>query len=269
MLQRKGPDRPPKLTLIQKLQNGSTFAAERVISSLKLLSLSSSFTSHTSDHELIAIFVAGTVFFPLTNAYDFTAYRFALVVVCLPRPSATDSPARSFQVIGNRLAQVQFYKKEDAHDSAETMEALVHKSSGGDRTTSGNASSQIQYSAMSNMNPPSSLQANPMPQVVLPQPATIAKAAKPIRDSAQFVSRNASSFVRNVHIACAVGRSGFSRSLSRCLHCLQHYLLVSERASSRSVRADFALFVQDGLPQYASRVCSEVDAASEHEHRCV
>ncbi|CAF1459292.1 unnamed protein product, partial [Adineta steineri] len=117
--ERKGPDRPPKLTLIQKLQNGSTFAAERVI--------------------------------------------------------------------GNRLAQVQFYKKEDANDSGETMEALVHKSSGGDRNTSGNTSSHIQYSALSNMNPPSSNPATPIPQVALSQSATIAKAAYPVRDSAQFV----------------------------------------------------------------------------------
>ncbi|CAF1250092.1 unnamed protein product [Adineta steineri] len=117
--ERKGPDRPPKLTLIQKLQNGSTFAAERVI--------------------------------------------------------------------GNRLAQVQFYKKEDVNDSGETMEALVHKSSGGDRNTSGNTSSHIQYSALSNMNPPSSNPATPIPQVALSQSATIAKAAYPVRDSAQFV----------------------------------------------------------------------------------
>ncbi|CAF1206981.1 unnamed protein product [Adineta ricciae] len=117
--ERKGTDRPPKLTLIQKLQNGSTFAAERVI--------------------------------------------------------------------GNRLAQVQFYKKEDGNDSAETMEALVHKSSSADRNAGGNASSHVQYSAMSNSSGPISTQANPLQQVVSAQPAPIAKAAKPVRDSAQFV----------------------------------------------------------------------------------
>ncbi|CAF0901842.1 unnamed protein product [Rotaria sp. Silwood1] len=119
--EKKSSDRPPKLTLIQRLQNGSSFAAERVI--------------------------------------------------------------------GNRLAQVHFYKKEDTHGSGETMETLVHKSSsgGGDRNTSGNASSHVQYSSMSNANASSSTQLNATPQVVLPQPARITKAAKPVRDSAQFV----------------------------------------------------------------------------------
>ncbi|CAF3710523.1 unnamed protein product [Rotaria sp. Silwood1] len=118
--EKKSSDRPPKLTLIQRLQNGSSFAAERVI--------------------------------------------------------------------GNRLAQVHFYKKEDTHGSGETMETLVHKSSsgGGDRNTSGNASSHVQYSSMSNANASSSTQLNATPQVVLPQPARITKAAKPVRDSAQF-----------------------------------------------------------------------------------
>ncbi|CAF2516246.1 unnamed protein product [Rotaria sp. Silwood2] len=124
--EKKSSDRPPKLTLIQRLQNGSSFAAERVI--------------------------------------------------------------------GNRLAQVHFYKKEDTHGSGETMETLVHKSSSGgvsgDRNISGNATSHVQYSSMSNANASSSTtQLNPIPQVVLPQPARIAKAAKPIRDSAQFKNK--------------------------------------------------------------------------------
>ena len=68
------------------------------------------------------------------------------------------------------------------------MEALVHKSSSADRNTGGNANSHVQYSTMSNASGPISTQANPLPQVVLAQPAPIAKAAKPVRDSAQFVS---------------------------------------------------------------------------------
>lgn len=73
------------------------------------------------------------------------------------------------------------------------METLVHKTSGGgggggDRNMSGNASSNVQYSSMSNTNPPSATNVNAAPQVVLPQPAQITKPAKPVRDSAQFVS---------------------------------------------------------------------------------
>ncbi|CAF0842831.1 unnamed protein product [Adineta ricciae] len=117
--ERKNPDRPPKVTLIQKLQNGSSFAAERVI--------------------------------------------------------------------GNRLAQVHFYKKDDAHHSnAETMETLVHKTSGAERNLGGGTTttttSHTHYSTMSNTSAPSQT-----PQVVLSQPAQLAKAAKPVRDSAQFV----------------------------------------------------------------------------------
>ncbi|UJR28571.1 hypothetical protein I4U23_009804 [Adineta vaga] len=113
--------------------------------------------------------------------------EYALVNVIARKGELRQQVRFSKEVIGNRLAQVQFYKKDDANDSAETMEALVHKSSGGDRNTSGNASSHVQYSAMSNANPLTSTQSNPLPQVVLPQPAMIAKAAKPVRDSAQFV----------------------------------------------------------------------------------
>jgi hypothetical protein len=63
------------------------------------------------------------------------------------------------------------------------METLVHKTSVGERNPSGNATSHVQYSTMSNTNAPSST-----PQVILPQAAPVAKAAKPVRDSAQFVS---------------------------------------------------------------------------------
>ncbi len=66
------------------------------------------------------------------------------------------------------------------------METLIHKTSGGER--GGNSSSNIQYSSMSNANVPSTTQINSPTQIVMPQPAPITKAAKPVRDSAQFVN---------------------------------------------------------------------------------
>ncbi len=80
---------------------------------------------------------------------------------------------------------MHFYKKDDTHQSsAETMETLVHKTSIPERNLSSNTtSSHIHYSSMSNTNSPS-----PTPQVIVSQPAQISKAAKPVRDSAQFVS---------------------------------------------------------------------------------
>jgi hypothetical protein len=91
----------------------------------------------------------------------------------------------NLKVIGNRLAQVHFYKKDDTRQSnAETMETLVHKTSIPERNFNANTTStHIQYSSMSNTNAPS-----PTPQVILSQPAPISTAAKPVRDSAQFVS---------------------------------------------------------------------------------
>ncbi|CAF3908265.1 unnamed protein product [Rotaria sp. Silwood2] len=120
--------------------------------------------------------------------------EYALVNVIARKGELRQQVRFSKEVIGNRLAQVHFYKKEDTHGSGETMETLVHKSSSGgvsgDRNISGNATSHVQYSSMSNANASSSTtQLNPIPQVVLPQPARIAKAAKPIRDSAQFKNK--------------------------------------------------------------------------------
>jgi hypothetical protein len=63
------------------------------------------------------------------------------------------------------------------------METFVNKSTGADRNQTSNASSQVQYSSMSNANASSTT-----PQITLPQPAPMIKAAKPVRDSAQFVS---------------------------------------------------------------------------------
>ena len=64
------------------------------------------------------------------------------------------------------------------------METLVHKTSIPERNLNANTtSSHVHYSSMSNTNAPSQT-----PQVILSQPAPIAQTAKPIRDSAQFVS---------------------------------------------------------------------------------
>ncbi len=64
----------------------------------------------------------------------------------------------------------------------------MHKTSIGERNLSGNTGLNVQYSSMSNTNVPSTTQINSPTQIVLPQPAPITKAAKPIRDSAQFVN---------------------------------------------------------------------------------
>jgi len=66
------------------------------------------------------------------------------------------------------------------------METLVHKTSVSERNLNANtASSHVHYTSMSNTNAPA-----PAPQVILSQPAPISYAAKPVRDSAQFVSEN-------------------------------------------------------------------------------
>ena len=122
--------------------------------------------------------------------------------ICCSSSRHAQTPIDSFrsQVIGNRLAQVHFYKKEDGHDSADTMETLVHKTSGGgqnDRNLGSSAGSHVQYSSMSNTNLPSPTQASPTPQIIMSQPAPITKAAKPVRDSAQFVSDQTNIFSRH------------------------------------------------------------------------
>ncbi len=80
---------------------------------------------------------------------------------------------------------MHFYRKDDTHQSsAETMETLVHKTSAAEGNSGGHTTSlHAQYPTLSNANAPS-----PTPQVTLSQPAQIAIAAKPVRDSAQFVS---------------------------------------------------------------------------------
>ncbi|CAF1082655.1 unnamed protein product [Adineta ricciae] len=112
--------------------------------------------------------------------------EYALVNVIARKGELKQQVRFSKEVIGNRLAQVHFYKKDDAHQSnAETMETLVHKTSGADRNLGGGTTtttSHSHYSTMSNTSAPSQT-----PQVVLSQPAQLAKAAKPVRDSAQFV----------------------------------------------------------------------------------
>jgi hypothetical protein len=90
---------------------------------------------------------------------------------------------------------VHFYKKDDTHQSnAETMETLVHHTSTNERNLSGNAtSSHVQYSSMSNTNTPAQA-----PKVILSQPAPFAKAAQPVRDSAQFVSLRKSKIEKKI-----------------------------------------------------------------------
>ncbi|CAF2086552.1 unnamed protein product [Rotaria magnacalcarata] len=92
----------------------------------------------------------------------------------------------SERVIGNRLAQVHFYKKDDTHHqtSAETTETLVHKASAAEKNLVGanTASSLVHNSSLSNTNAPA-----PAPQVILPLPAPVQKTAKPVRDTAQLV----------------------------------------------------------------------------------
>jgi len=63
------------------------------------------------------------------------------------------------------------------------METLVHRTSVPEKNLNANTtSSHAHYSSMSNTNAPSLT-----PQVIMSQPALISKAAKPVRDSAQFV----------------------------------------------------------------------------------
>ncbi|CAF2153459.1 unnamed protein product [Rotaria magnacalcarata] len=117
--------------------------------------------------------------------------EYALVNVIARKGELRQQVRFSKEVIGNRLAQVHFYKKDDAQDGGEMMETLVHKSSGGDRSMTRNTSSHVQYSSMSNSNvtpatappPPPP----PPPAIAVPQAARIAQPAKPVRDSAQFV----------------------------------------------------------------------------------
>lgn len=91
----------------------------------------------------------------------------------------------NLKVIGNRLAQVHFYRKDDANQgSAEATEALVQRTGATEKNLSGNiASSLANNSSMSNTTAPS-----PTPQVTMSPPAPISKTAKPVRDTAQLVS---------------------------------------------------------------------------------
>ncbi|CAF3494865.1 unnamed protein product [Rotaria socialis] len=90
------------------------------------------------------------------------------------------------RVIGNRLAQVHFYKKDDTHHQtpAETTETLMHKMSVVEKNLTGpnTASSLVHNPSLSNTSAPA-----PIPQVILPPPAPVQKTAKPVRDTAQLV----------------------------------------------------------------------------------
>ncbi|CAF3384933.1 unnamed protein product [Rotaria sp. Silwood1] len=111
--------------------------------------------------------------------------EYALVNVIARKGELKQQVRFSREVIGNRLAQVHFYKKDDTHHpNTETTETLARKASAADKNlTSGNtASSLIQNSSISNTTAPS-----PTPQVILSPPAPVQKTAKPVRDTAQLV----------------------------------------------------------------------------------
>ncbi|CAF3839694.1 unnamed protein product [Rotaria magnacalcarata] len=113
--------------------------------------------------------------------------EYALVNVIARKNELRQQVRFSREVIGNRLAQVHFYKKDDTHHqtSAETTETLVHKASAAEKNLVGanTASSLVHNSSLSNTNAPA-----PAPQVILPLPAPVQKTAKPVRDTAQLVS---------------------------------------------------------------------------------
>ena len=107
------------------------------------------------------------------------------------------------------------------------METLVHKSSVADRNLSGNTSSHVQYSSISNTNIPaavaSTVQVTSAPQVIVAQPAPISKPAKPVRDSAQFVSETKRFSVEKTRVISFnsfSGRFGLCSSFSCCLYCI-------------------------------------------------
>ncbi|CAF3419767.1 unnamed protein product [Rotaria sp. Silwood1] len=111
--------------------------------------------------------------------------EYALVNVIARKGELKQQVRFSREVIGNRLAQVHFYKKDDTHHpNTETTETLARKASAADKNlTSGNtASSLIQNSSISNTTAPS-----PTPQVILSPSAPVQKTAKPVRDTAQLV----------------------------------------------------------------------------------
>ncbi|CAF1038406.1 unnamed protein product, partial [Didymodactylos carnosus] len=114
--------------------------------------------------------------------------EYALVNVIARKGELKQQVRFSKEVIGNRLAHVHFYRQKEAIGSADTMETLVTKRNNNGGGGGGNAVSGGQYSSVS---PSSPSLANSVPpvqaQIVIPQAPPISKAAKPVRDSAQFV----------------------------------------------------------------------------------
>ncbi|CAF3714547.1 unnamed protein product [Rotaria sordida] len=111
--------------------------------------------------------------------------EYALVNVIARKNELKQQVRFSREVIGNRLAQVHFYKKDDTHQTnIETTETLARKTSVTEKNLrSGSITSPlIQNSAISNTTAPSQT-----PQVILSQQAPVSKTAKPIRDTAQLV----------------------------------------------------------------------------------
>lgn len=110
--------------------------------------------------------------------------EYALVNVIARKGELKQQVRFSKEVIGNRLAQVHFYRKDEAQGATETMETLVHKTNA--NTNERNAA-HGHYAPISNTNTATPSAAPIAQQVVVSQPAPIAKAAKPVRDNAQFV----------------------------------------------------------------------------------
>ncbi|CAF4422207.1 unnamed protein product [Rotaria socialis] len=112
--------------------------------------------------------------------------EYALVNVIARKNELRQQVRFSREVIGNRLAQVHFYKKDDTHHQtpAETTETLMHKMSVVEKNLTGanTASSLVHNPSLSNTSAPA-----PIPQVILPPPAPVQKTAKPVRDTAQLV----------------------------------------------------------------------------------
>lgn len=118
------------------------------------------------------------------------------------------------------------------------METLVHKTN---TNTNERNAAHGHYAPISNTNTATPSAAPIAQQVVVSQPAPIAKAAKPVRDNAQFVSSQENSFFSfekeneldqktrksTIDSFRFSGRSRVSCSLPRCLYRFQHNLLVS------------------------------------------
>ncbi|CAF1341653.1 unnamed protein product, partial [Didymodactylos carnosus] len=114
--------------------------------------------------------------------------EYALVNVIARKGELKQQVRFSKEVIGNRLAHVHFYRQKEAIGSADTMETLVTKRNNGGGGGGGGAASGGQYSSISPSSPSLSNSVPPVQaQIIVPQASPVSKAAKPVRDNAQFV----------------------------------------------------------------------------------